>query len=101
MFDIWIGDVNLTLIVMALAAFVFLPLQMLLCFKVRSLFIRLMPVIIFTVLSVMSGILCMTITGWDVLLWLVILIYSLFSDAVCALGWIIYSLITLGKSKQK
>lgn len=101
MLDVWIGDINLTLVVMLLCALVILPIQLLLCFKVKRLWLRLVPTVLFCTLSVISFILTMTITGWDVLLWLIILIYSLFVSAVCALSWIIYALVNLRKHKQE
>ncbi len=101
MFDVWIDDINLTFVILLFSAFVILPLQLLLCFKVRPLWIRLIPTVLFCTISVISFILTMTITGWDVLFWLIILIYSLFASVVCALAWIICALINLGKAKQK
>ena len=47
MFDIWIGDIELTTLVLIVSVIVILPLQVLLCFKARSLFVRLVPVIFF------------------------------------------------------
>ncbi len=101
MFDIWFGDVNLTLVLIALSAFILLPVQLLLCFKVKSLLVRLLPVILFAMLSVVFFILTQTITGWDVLFWLICLIYSIFITAVCALGWGIYALVRLLAGKRR
>ena len=47
MFDIWIGDVELTRCALIFSLVVLLPLQLLLCFKVKQKGIRLIPVTLF------------------------------------------------------
>ena len=43
MFDVWIGDVELTTLFLALCLSLILPGQLLLCLRVRSLALRLLP----------------------------------------------------------
>lgn len=47
MFDVWYGDLNIGTALVAGAIVLILPLQLLLCFKVRRLWVRLLPVGIF------------------------------------------------------
>lgn len=47
MFDVWIGDVELTTLFLALCLSLILPGQLLLCLRVRSLALRLLPLCLF------------------------------------------------------
>ena len=51
MFDVWIGDVELTTLFLALCLFLILPGQLLLCLRVRSLALRLLPLCLFAALA--------------------------------------------------
>ena len=51
MFDVWPGEFDLTTLTPLLSVFRLLPLQLLLCFKVRSLILRLLPVILCALLT--------------------------------------------------
>ena len=45
MFDIWMGDIELTTFVLIFSIIVLLPVQLLLCFKVKNKVICLLPVV--------------------------------------------------------
>ena len=51
MFDVWIGDVELTTLFLALCLSLILPGQLLLCLRVRSLALRLLPLCLFAALA--------------------------------------------------
>ena len=91
MLDIWIGDINLTLSAATLALLVVLPVQLLLCFRCRSLAIRLGPVL----LSILSILLCLLLfsvsKGLEGVVWLILGIYAAFFLLVCAVGWGIWA----------
>lgn len=44
MFDIWMGDIDITLLMMIVTAVIILPVQLLLCFRVKSRIIRYSPI---------------------------------------------------------
>lgn len=46
MFDVWMGDIELTTAVLIFSVVVLLPIQLLLCFRVKSKAIRLLPVVL-------------------------------------------------------
>ena len=46
MFDVWMNDIELTTAVLIFSIFILLPVQLLLCFKVKSSILRLLPVIL-------------------------------------------------------
>ena len=55
MFDVWIGGIGgiNAMVVLAALLLVLLPLQLFLCFRVKSVAIRLLPAVIFGVLTVL------------------------------------------------
>ena len=92
MFDIWMGDIELTTVVLIFSIVVLLPAQLLLCFKVKSKVIRLLPVgflsiptIIFTVMSAVT-------TGWAGLGYIVLALLTGFMLLICSMGWGIWAI---------
>ena len=49
MFDIWMGDIELTTAVLVFSIIVLLPIQLLLCFRIKSKVIRLLPIILLSI----------------------------------------------------
>lgn len=92
MFDIWWGDINLGILIPVLSIFVLLPLQLLLCFKVRSLFVRLFPMGFLGVSGAWFFFLSVSIPGWDSLGYTIFAIDAAFMLFVCAVGWGIWGL---------
>ena len=56
MFDIWIDGVNIAPVIWILILIVILPIQLVLCFRVKSKILRMLPVIIFSALTAVFGI---------------------------------------------
>ena len=78
MFDVWMGNVELTTVTLFLSATVLLPLQLLLCFKVKSKLVRLVPV-------------CLLV--------LPTALFAGFMLLICGVGWGIWGMIRLIKRK--
>ena len=87
MFDIWIGDINIAPFIWLFTLIVVLPIQLVLCFKVKSKLIRLLPVIIFSVLSATAAIATATRTDWDAIFYLICAVYLAIMLLVCGIGW--------------
>lgn len=51
MFDIWVGDINLTLLVLVFSIIIVFPVQLLLCFRAKSRWFRVAPVLLVTALA--------------------------------------------------
>lgn len=100
MFDIWWGDVNLAVLIPIISVPFLLSLQLLLCFKIESLFVRLFPSGFLAVAGTWWFFLGMTIPGWDSLGYTILAIAAGFMLFVCALGWGIWALC-LWHRKQK
>ena len=95
MLDIWIGDVNLTLLVAAAGFVLLLPCQLLLCFRSRSLSLRLAPAALAALAGSGFFLLFLLETGWDRLPWMIFAFYSGFLLLVCGLGWLIWGGVRL------
>lgn len=87
MFDVWMGDIEVTTLVLHLSIAVFLPIQLLLCFKVKRKMLRLLPVIILSVLTAFFLIMAATATGWDGLGYIFLAIFTGLMLLACGIGW--------------
>ena len=92
MFDMWWGDFNLAFAVPLVSAPLLLSLQLLLCFKVKSLFVRLFPMGLLAAAGGWFCILGITIPGWDSLGYTILAIAAGFMLLVCGLGWGIWAI---------
>ena len=92
MFDVWLGEVELTTFTLVLALAAVLPGQLLLCFKVRSRFIRLLPLGVCLSLTAVFAVLGLSTPGWDGLGYVFLTIFAGFLAAACGLGWGIWAL---------
>ena len=65
MFDIWMGDIELTTAVLVFSIIVLLPIQLLLCFRIKSKVIRLLPMILLSIPTLIFIFMSTTTQGWD------------------------------------
>ena len=93
MFDIWIGDINLTVAVLAVSAAVLLPGQLLLCFKVKSRRLRFAPVVILFMAAMANIIMYLAASDWKRLTFAVGAVYIVFMMLMCGAGWIIWAVV--------
>ncbi len=100
MFDVYYGDIELTTLTLIISVVILLPIQLLLCFKVKSLSIRLLPIIILSVLAVAFIIMNLSTPGWDGLGYIFLAIYAGFMIFMCGIGWGIWAIINKKKKKQ-
>lgn len=101
MFDIWWGEVNLTVLVLVLSVLFLMPLQIWLCFKVKSLFVRLFPVGLLTVAGGWFLTLFYTIPGWDGLGYILFAVYAAFMIVACGVGWGMWALWRWRKKRNE
>ena len=93
MFDAHIGSINLTWLVIIVAVIVVLPVQIFLCFKVKSLILRLLPIILFITLILISVVMYFISTGWDGLIYILFGIYGVGLVLVSSVGWVIWKIV--------
>lgn len=100
MFDVWMGDIELTTAVLIFSIVVLLPIQLLLCFKVKSRAIRLLPVILLSIPTIIFTVMSVAITGWDGLGYIFLAIFTGFMLLMCGVGWGIWAISKLIKKKK-
>ena len=93
MLDVWIGDINIAPFIWIFTLIVVLPVQLALCFKVKSKNIRLLPVIILSILTVAAAIAATIRTDWDALFYLICAVYLAIMLFVCGIGWGIWVIV--------
>ena len=96
-----IGDISLSELVLILSVVAILPVQLLLCFKVRSRIVRLLPVALLCVLAVASILMTLNSTGWDTLGYIFFAIYAAFMILMCGIGWGVWAIVSIIKKKTK
>ena len=93
MFDFWWGDVGLTTLACVFSVVVLLPVQLLLCFKGKSLVLQLLPVIVLSALTAfLLGISC-TAPGWANLSYLLLALLSGAMLLLCGVCWVFWAIV--------
>ncbi len=100
MFDIWMGDLELTTFTLIFSIAVLLPVQLLLCFKAKRNTIRLLPVILLSIAAVFLIVMAIVTAGWDGLGYLFLAIFTCFMLLICGTGWGIWWIVKLIRNKQ-
>lgn len=100
MFDIWVGNVELTTVVSILSIVALLSVQLLLCFKVKSKAIRLLPVILLAAATLIFVGMAGTASGWDGLGYVFLAAFTGVMTLTCGAGWGIWAIIRLIKKKK-
>ena len=100
MFDVWMGDIELTTAVLIFSLVVLLPIQLLLCFKVKSKAIRLLPIILLSIPTLIFIVMSTTTQGWDGLGYIFLAVFTGFMMLICCVGWGIWAISKLIKKKK-
>ena len=83
----WYLEIDYTTIVVIVSVMATLILQLLLCFKAKKIFIKLLPIALLIVLTIVFTLCSATINGWDGLGYLFFALLSFGLILVCGLGW--------------
>lgn len=100
MFDVWMGDIELTTAVLIFSIIILLPVQLLLCFKVKSKVIRLLPVILLSIPTLIFIGMAITIPGWDSIACIFLAIFTGFMIFMCGVAWGIWAITKHIKKKE-
>ena len=92
MFDVWSGNGELTIIALIVSVAVILPVQLLLCFKIRKIVIRLLPVMVLSVLTAVLSLLAAVTPGWDSLGYIVLAVFTGIMLLACGGAWGIWAI---------
>ena len=100
MFDVWCGDINFTTLILMVSIVIILPVQLLLCFTVKSRAIRLLPIIILSVLIGIFVIMAITINDLRAVGYVLLAVYAGFMTFACGIGWGIWAIAKKIKKKN-
>lgn len=100
MFDVWCGDINFTALILMVSIVIILPVQLLLCFTVKSRAIRLLPIIILSVLIGIFVIMAITINDLRAVGYVLLAVYAGFMTFACGIGWGIWAIAKKIKKKN-
>ncbi|WP_300297810.1 hypothetical protein [uncultured Intestinimonas sp.] len=100
MFDVWMGDIELTTAILIFSVIVLLPVQLLLCFKAKSKAIRLLPVMVLSIATIIFAVMSVAITGWDGLGYVFLAIFTGFMLLMCGMGWGIWWIVKRKKQSK-
>ncbi len=100
MFDIWIGNINLAVAFLAAAFIIVLPIQLLLCFKVKKLIVRLIPMLVTAISTQIFGLLMIYSGGWNTLGYVLLMIMSCVLLAASLFDWGIWAVVSKIRRKR-
>ena len=99
--DMWIRDIEVTTLIAITSVLVVLPIQLLLCFKVKPIFLRLLPSILLTGTTILLFAMMAASRDWDAIGYAVLGVFSGVLLIFSGIGWGIWGLVALiGKKKQ-
>lgn len=91
--DKWYLEIDLPTIVVFASVIATLILQILLCFKVKKIFIQLLPIALLIVSTIVFSVCSASINGWDGLGYLFFALLSFGLILVCGIGWSVWAII--------
>lgn len=99
MFDVWMGGMELTTVVLIVSVVVLLPVQLVLCFRVQSLITRLLPVLLLFLLTMLLVVMSVSATGWNGFGYLILAAFSAMMLLLCGVGWGIWAVVRFARRK--
>ena len=98
MIDFGIFEIKTEIFILILSVLM-LALQLLLCFKVKKLLLRLLPAILFAILTMAFFVLIFLSEGWDSVGFLLLAICSAALLLFCGIGWGIWAILRKANRK--
>ena len=96
----WIRDVEITSLIAISSVLVVLPIQLLLCFKVKPVFLRLLPTILLTATTVFLFAMMTTSRDWDAIGYAVLGALSGVMLIFSGIGWGIWVIVRCIKKRR-
>ena len=95
MADLFARDTWLVLSIISCAVLIVLPIQLVLCFRAKKLFIKRLPTAVLTVVAIAFYVLAITAKTWIAFIYLIIAVFSGVSLIFCGIAWGIWSILKL------
>ena len=96
----WIRDIEITSLIAISSVLVVLPIQLLLCFKVKPVFLRLLPSILLTATTILLFTMMTTSRDWDALGYAVLGVLSGVLLIFSGIGWGIWAIVRCIRKKK-
>ena len=97
----WIRDIEVTTLIAITSVLVVLPIQLLLCFKVKPVFLRLLPSILLTGTTILLFAMMAASRDWDAIGYAVLGVFSGVLLIFSGIGWGIWGLVALIRKKKQ
>ena len=98
--DMWIRDIEITSLIAISSVLVVLPIQLLLCFKVKPVFLRLLPSILLTATTVFLFAMMAASRDWDAIGYAVLGVFSGELLIFSGIGWGIWAIVRCIRKKK-
>lgn len=98
--DMWIRDIEVTTLIAITSVLVVLPIQLLLCFKVKPVFLRLLPSILLTGTTILLFAMMAASRDWDAIGYAVLGVFSGVLLIFSGIGWGIWAIVRCIKKKK-
>ena len=98
--DMWIRDIEVTTLIAITSVLVVLPIQLLLCFKVKPVFLRLLPSILLTGTTILLFAMMAASRDWDAIGYAVLGVFSGVLLIFSGIGWGIWAMVRCIKKKK-
>ena len=85
-------EIDFPTIVVLISVIATLILQLLLCFKAKKIFMKLIPIALLVVSTIVFCVCSVTVNGWDALGYLFFALLSFGLILVCGLGWGVWAI---------
>lgn len=96
----WLYSIDPVTLIACLIIIATLLIQLILCFKVKSKIIRLLPISVLAVVSAVFTVLCTITTGWDGLAYALYAIFAGILLVICCFSWGIWWIVKRIKAKK-
>lgn len=100
MFDLWVRDTEITALITATAVLAVLPIQLILCFRAKKRFIKLLPAVVFGVMALVFYVIAITSRDWSALIYVIIAIFSGVLLLFSGIAWGIWAITRLFRKKR-
>ena len=101
MFDLWVRDTEITVLIAASAILIVLPLQLILCFRAKKLLFKLIPPVLLAVAAFAFWVMMLTAKDWSALVYLIFAVFSVVLLIFSGIGWGIWGISRFVKRKRK
>lgn len=101
MVDLYNGDMDITKLAVIFSLVIVLPAQLLLCFRVKNIVIRLLPVILFFAAAVRLSHLSLTSSGINVPAYIMLAAFSAIMFLLCGICWGTWAIVSIIREKDQ